>query len=155
MAEVVQATYLVRNDRRLPRQGAGGPAATKTSKPSSGDDSGNQSKKDSGPNSRPGGSNSPPGGQGDDPMAPRRSQDKDPGKSPVDADEVQRHGRPRVELLALAMHPDFLVVDGMKIVVFDGKRGQIIYRKEEKRQQEDEGRRQGGQVNNAWYYCSM
>jgi len=37
-------------------------------------------------------------------------------------------GRPRVELLA--MRADFVVV-GTTVIVFDGKRGHIIYRKEE------------------------
>jgi hypothetical protein len=60
------------------------------------------------------------------------------------ADDAQHgHGRPRVELLALVMRAN-LLVHGMEIV-FDGKRGQIIYRKEEPREQEEE-KGQGDQV---------
>lgn len=47
-------------------------------------------------------------------------------------DDAQGHGRPRVELLA--MRADIKVV-GTKIIVFDGRRGQIIYRKEEQGQE--------------------
>ncbi|XP_066379277.1 uncharacterized protein [Miscanthus floridulus] len=143
-----QAIYLVRNAVLKGRKRGGSAASQPSNPPSSGGDSMKQSREDSGPSSRPGNNNSPPGGgEDDDRMVTRRSQDNDPGESerpsqPVEADDAQGHGRPRVELLALAMHAN-LLVDGMEIVVFDGKRGQIIYRKDEQGLLDDKG--QGGQ----------
>jgi len=147
----VQDIYLVRNDRlRVPHQHAG----------SSGGDSSSvkqQTKKGSGLSPRPAGdsnNNSPPTEQGDNPNAPSQQNDE-PGKSkgpsqPMEADDAQQgHGRPRVELLSLAMRGD-LLVDGTEIVVFDGKRGQIIYRKDEQ-----EEKRQREQVTSCNKSCLM
>jgi hypothetical protein len=47
-------------------------------------------------------------------------------------DDAQCHGRPLVELLS--MRADLGII-GTKIIVFDGKRGQIIYTKEEEGEQ--------------------
>ena len=76
-----------------------------------------------------GDSSSQPGEAGDgDSSGGSASQ---PGEAGDNGDldlRCQGHGRPRVELLAI--HAD-LHVKGTEIVVFDGRRGQIIYRKEE------------------------
>ena len=76
-----------------------------------------------------GDSSSQPGEAGDgDSSGGSASQ---PGEAGDNGDldlRCQGHGRPRVELLAI--HAD-LHVKGTEIVVFDSRRGQIIYRKEE------------------------
>ncbi|CAD6255294.1 unnamed protein product [Miscanthus lutarioriparius] len=63
----------------------------------------------------------------------------EPGEAGDNGDldlRCQGHGRPRVELLAI--HAD-LHVKGTEIVVFDGRRGQIIYRKEEGEEESEQG----------------
>jgi hypothetical protein len=64
-------------------------------------------------------------------------------RQPQDAyDDARDDGRPMVEIMAI--HADHLVV-GMKIIVYDGIRGQIIYRKEEQGKH-NEHKEQGEQV---------
>jgi hypothetical protein len=73
-----------------------------------------------------------------------RHAEKGESDKPREADGVQYNGRPRVELLTMAVRSNLMVV-GMTIVVFDGKRGQIIYEyKEEQGQHNKE--EQGDQV---------
>ncbi|XP_066336727.1 uncharacterized protein [Miscanthus floridulus] len=84
-----------------------------------------------------GDSSSQPGEAGDgDSSGGSASQ---PGEAGDNGDldlRCQGHGRPRVELLAI--HAD-LHVKGTEIVVFDGRRGQIIYRKEEGEEETEQG----------------
>ncbi|XP_066336723.1 uncharacterized protein [Miscanthus floridulus] len=84
-----------------------------------------------------GDSSSQPGEAGDgDSSGGSASQ---PGEAGDNGDldlRCQGHGRPRVELLAI--HAD-LHVKGTEIIVFDGRRGQIIYRKEEAEEETEQG----------------
>ena len=72
-----------------------------------------------------GGSASQPAGEAGDTSPSRGNSGSQPGELDV---RNQGNGRPRVELLAIRAD---LHVKGTEIVVFDGRRGQIIYRKEE------------------------
>jgi len=72
-----------------------------------------------------GGSASQPAGEAGDTSPSRGNSGSQPGELDV---RSQGNGRPRVELLAIRAD---LHVKGTEIVVFDGRRGQIIYRKEE------------------------
>ena len=72
-----------------------------------------------------GGSASQPAGEAGDTSPSRGNSGSQPGELDV---RSHGNGRPRVELLAIRAD---LHVKGTEIVVFDGRRGQIIYRKEE------------------------
>lgn len=98
-----------------------------------------------GSGSQPGGTdNTGSGSGGDSARQPDGTGDAGPsggngGSQPREGDDGAQYnnGRPRVELFSLAVRSHLCVV-GMTIVVFDGKRGQIIYKEEQGQHNKEE-----------------